>query len=123
MENKIVPIRADEVEDLKEYLEPYPKGTYEALESFRAEQKPEQLKTFLLKVLEYNVEEEVLPQLENPSPDLKINDDLGIDSLATLEIIMAVEECLPSLEIDNKEFTGIHTIGDLNEFLRSKLLG
>lgn len=63
----------------------------------------------------------------NPRPDgvasvtddMKLIDDIGMDSFGMIEVVMTAEEVL-GLTIATEELSGIVTLGDLKKFLRSK---
>ncbi|WP_395749382.1 phosphopantetheine-binding protein [Prosthecobacter sp.] len=63
----------------------------------------------------------------NPRPDgmasvtddMKLIDDIGMDSFGMIEVVMTAEEVL-GLTIANEELSGIVTLGDLKKFLRAK---
>ena len=47
-------------------------------------------------------------------------DDLGADSLDTVELVMAFEEKF-DIEIPDEDAEKMRTVGDANEYLKSKL--
>lgn len=55
------------------------------------------------------------------TPDAKIQEDLGADSLTVIEISMAMEERF-NLSIPDEQWETVSTVGDLLELL-AKLLG
>lgn len=63
----------------------------------------------------------------NPRPDgvasvtddMKLIDDIGMDSFGMIEVVMTAEEVL-GLTIATEELNGIVTLGDLKKFLRAK---
>ena len=55
------------------------------------------------------------------TPDARLQEDLGADSLTIMEITMAVEERF-NLSIPDEEWEKVSTVGDLFEAL-SELLG
>jgi len=61
--------------------------------------------------------EEVYAQVKRVQRDLRPTDriiqDLEIDSLATLEILLALEERFGVALVDNPKAAGITTVGDL----------
>ncbi len=60
----------------------------------------------------------ISPQELRPESDL-VN-DLGADSLAVVELMMALEERL-GIHIDDSEAEGLHTFGDALALVRAKL--
>ena len=51
--------------------------------------------------------------------DTSFKDDLGADSLALFELVMALEEEY-GLEIPAEELSDVETVGDIIEYLKNK---
>lgn len=71
------------------------------------------------KVIELIVEQ-LDADVENISNDDSFMDDLGADSLDTVELIMAFEEEF-DIEIPDEDAEKIRTVGDVIEYLEDKL--
>lgn len=54
------------------------------------------------------------------TPKARLNEDLGADSLAAMELIMALEEKL-DIEIDDAELDQFKTVNDLVSYLETKV--
>lgn len=54
------------------------------------------------------------------TPEACLNEDLGADSLAAMELIMALEEKL-DIEIDDAELDQFKTVNDLVSYLETKV--
>lgn len=54
------------------------------------------------------------------TPEARLNEDLGADSLAAMELIMALEEKL-DIEIDDAELDQFKTANDLVSYLETKV--
>lgn len=54
------------------------------------------------------------------TPEARLNEDLGADSLAAMELIMALEEKL-DIEIDDAELDQFKTVNDLVSYLENKV--
>ena len=54
------------------------------------------------------------------TPEARLNEDLGADSLAAMELIMALEEKL-DIEIDDAELDQFKTVNDLGSYLETKV--
>lgn len=54
------------------------------------------------------------------TPEARLNEDLGADSLAAMELIMALEEKL-DIEIDDAELDQFKTVNDLVSHLETKV--
>ena len=76
------------------------------------------------KTVEERVKDVVVAQLGvDPSevkPEASFVDDLGADSLDTVEFVMALEEEF-GLEIADEDAEKIKTVGDTTEFVKSKI--
>ncbi|MBB17021.1 acyl carrier protein [Candidatus Poribacteria bacterium] len=71
------------------------------------------------KVIELIVEQ-LDADVKNISNDDSFMDDLGADSLDTVELIMAFEEEF-DIEIPDEDAEKIRTVGDVIEYLEDKL--
>lgn len=54
------------------------------------------------------------------TPEARLNEDLGADSLAAMELIMALEEKF-DIEIDDAELDQFKTVNDLVSYLETKV--
>lgn len=54
------------------------------------------------------------------TPEARLNEDLGADSLAAMELIMALEEKL-DIEIDDAELDQFKTVNGLVSYLETKV--
>lgn len=54
------------------------------------------------------------------TPEARLNEDLGADSLAAMELIMTLEEKL-DIEIDDAELDQFKTVNDLVSYLETKV--
>lgn len=61
-------------------------------------------------------------RLQAPEPDLRLIEDLGIDSLTLMEIVMLAEEVLP-VSISNEDLRRLRTLGEAERFITGKLRG
>ena len=58
--------------------------------------------------------------IEQLTPEAKFIEDLGADSLDTVELVMALEEEF-GLEIPDEDADKLKTVGDALEYLRSRV--
>lgn len=119
------PAAANDCEDdrsLREALKRCPASTYEAVRQFRLTANPEHLPAIVLGVIGRYVEPAVRPRLRKPDDDLRLVEDLGIDSLTMMEIVMLVEEVL-RISINNQELCQLRTLGDVRQFIECKVRG
>jgi 3-hydroxyacyl-[acyl-carrier-protein] dehydratase len=68
------------------------------------------------------VEPDLRVKLKDPDDDLRLIEDLGIDSLTMMEIVILVEEVL-QMSINNEELRNLRTIGDVKLFIECKVRG
>ena len=55
---------------------------------------------------------------EEVTPDASFVDDLGADSLDTVELVMALEEAF-KIEISDEDAEKIHSVGDAVRYIQS----
>jgi acyl carrier protein len=108
--------------EIRETLKRCPEGAVNAAIQFRKTRDASLLPTIVMGIIERFIEPDIRPQLREGKPDLKLVDDLGIDSLLMVEIVMMVEEVL-EISIDNEELRNIRTLGDIQSFLDAKVRG
>jgi 3-hydroxyacyl-[acyl-carrier-protein] dehydratase len=108
-------------EELRDSLKRCSPETVEAAIAFRKTGDAARLDTIILGLLERFMDPELRPKLRQPNASqLKIMEDLGVDSLTMVEMVMLVEETL-GLTVNNNELRGIKTIGDIQQFIAAKL--
>lgn len=110
----------DEADHLREVLKRCPPSTYHAACQFRKTGKPEYLPAIVLGLVERFVESDLRPKLKNPSDNLYLGEDLGLDSLTMMEIVILAEDVL-AITIRNDELRHLRTLGDVRQFIESKL--
>ena len=55
---------------------------------------------------------------EEVTPEASLSDDLGADSLAAVELVMALEEAT-GISIDDADVANLKTVGDIMTYLNS----
>ena len=55
---------------------------------------------------------------EQVTPEASLADDLGADSLAAVELVMALEEAA-GIKIDDADVAGFKTVGDIMTYLEA----
>jgi len=105
---------------LREALKRCSASTFEAACQFRKTGNPEHLPVIIFGVIERYVESRLRPRLKDPVADLRLAEDLGIDSLTMMEIVMLAEDTL-RITINNDELRQLRTVGDVCGFLATKL--
>jgi acyl carrier protein len=107
---------------LREALKRCPPSTYEAARRFRVTGDCAELSVIIRGVIERFVRRDRHAQLHTAGPELRLLEDLGIDSLTMMEIVMLAEEALP-ITISNEELRHLRTLGEVEQFISSKLRG
>jgi 3-hydroxyacyl-[acyl-carrier-protein] dehydratase len=107
---------------LRESLRRCSASTYEAASQFRKTRNTEHLPAIILGIVERFVEPDLRVKLKDPDDDLRLIEDLGIDSLTMMEIVILVEEVL-QMSINNEELRNLRTIGDVKLFIECKVRG
>lgn len=111
---------ADE-QNLRDSLKRCSPETIEAAVKFRQTGDAALVNIIILGLLERFMDPELRPKLAQPGADnLKILEDLAVDSLTMVEMVMLVEETL-GLTVDNNELRGIKTVGDIKAFVTKKV--
>jgi 3-hydroxyacyl-[acyl-carrier-protein] dehydratase len=80
------------------------------------------LPIIIVGVIERFVEKDLRPKLAFPRRDIRLVEDLAIDSLTMMEIVMLAEDVLP-ISINNDELRELRTLGDLERFVEQKTQG
>jgi 3-hydroxyacyl-[acyl-carrier-protein] dehydratase len=120
-----VPAKTFSPEDevaMRESLKRCSAATVEAAVQFRRTRDPGVLPTIVLGVIERFVESELRPKLREGDDDLRLVEDLGVDSLTMMEIVMLVEEVL-QMQTNNDELRNLRTVGDVKTFIDCKVRG
>ena len=113
---------ADDDANLREALKRCSAATYEAAAQFRKTGNTEHLPAIVLGIIERYVEPDLRAKLKDTDDDLRIIEDLGIDSLTMMEIVILVEDVL-QMTINNEELRHLRSVGDVKTFLECKVRG
>lgn len=116
------PFTADDEAELRDALKRCPEAAVEAAVTYRKTGDIEVLPTVIIGIIERFVEPDIRPKLQGDVDDMRVFEDLGIDSLTLMEVVMLVEETL-AVTIDNEELRDLRTIGDIKLFIKAKLGG
>lgn len=107
---------------LREALKRCSASTYEAACQFRKTGNTEHLSAIVLGIIERYVEPDLRTKLRDPDDDLRLIEDLGIDSLTMMEIVILVEDVL-QMSVNNEELRYLRTLGDVKQFIECKVRG
>jgi 3-hydroxyacyl-[acyl-carrier-protein] dehydratase len=107
---------------LREALKRCSASTYEAACRFRRTGDPACLPAIILGVIEHHVDPDLRAKLRDYDDDLRLIEDLGIDSLTMMEIVALAEDVLP-VSINSEELCLLRTLGDVKQVIECKLCG
>lgn len=112
-------MNAAEIEELKTQFRRCRAGTVEAIVQFRESGDTDALHKAVIGIVERYVPPEAPTPIDKAEPATRLIEDLGIDSLAMLEMVMSLEEAL-HIKIENEELRAIRTLEDVKIFLVHK---
>lgn len=107
---------------LREALKRCSPSTFEAAVQFRKTGNAEHVPAVVIGVIERFVEPDLRIKLKDADDDLRLIEDLGIDSLTMMEIVILVEDVL-QMSINNDELRNLRTVGDVKLFIDCKIRG
>src|SRR4051812_22576718 len=114
------PFAAEDEAALREALKRCSPSTFEAAVQFRKTGNAEHVPAVVIGVIERFVEPDLRVKLKDADDDLRLIEDLGIDSLTMMEIVILVEDVL-QLSINNDELRNLRTVGDVKTFIDCKI--
>lgn len=112
----------EEEESIRESLKRCSPESVEAAISYRKTGDIDHLPVVMIGILSRFVEPDIRRKLSGDVEDLRLLEDLGLDSLTMVEVVMTVEESL-DLRIENEELKDLRTIGDIKSYIRHKVAG
>ena len=107
---------------LREALRRCHPSAYYAAYQFHLTGDSTRLPTVIFGIIGRYVDSRRRARLEDPDDSLRLNEDLGLDSLTLVEIAALVEEVLP-VSLSDDELTRLRTVGGIRELIESKLRG
>ncbi|HEY9155888.1 MAG TPA: phosphopantetheine-binding protein [Opitutaceae bacterium] len=107
---------------LRESLKRCSASTVEAAIQYRRSHDLTQVPVIVIGVLERFVEPTLRPKLKEADDELRLIEDLGVDSLTMMEIVILVEDVL-QMQINNEELRNLRTVGDVKTFVDCKVRG
>ncbi|PTY03725.1 acyl carrier protein [Opitutaceae bacterium EW11] len=114
------PLPAEEEASLRDALKRCSEETYTAARVFRATGDPRRVPVIVQGIIERFVEGPLRPKLLFNPNELRLSEDLGLDSLTMMELVILVEDVL-KISIHNEELRGLRTLGDVQRFVETKL--
>ena len=116
------PFAPEDEATLREALKRCSPSAFEAAVQFRKTGNPEHVPAVVIGVIERFVEPDLRMKLKDADDDLRLIEDLGIDSLTMMEIVILVEDVL-QMSINNDELRNLRTVGDVKTFIDCKIRG
>ncbi len=116
------PFAPEDEAALREALKRCSPSAFEAAVQFRKTGNPEHVPAVVIGVIERFVEPDLRTKLKDADDDLRLIEDLGIDSLTMMEIVILVEDVL-QMSINNDELRNLRTVGDVKTFIDCKIRG
>ena len=104
---------------LRELLKHCAPATGDAAIRFRRGGHPELLPAIVRGVIEHYVEPGARAKLHAGGDELRLAEDLGLDSLTLMEIALLMEDVL-LISIGNEELDTVRTIGDMRQLILSR---
>lgn len=112
-------VSEDRKQEITKSLKRCSEATVAAALRFEETKNLDELDAIILGVLERDAASPRPDGVASVTDDMKLIDDIGMDSFGMIEVVMTAEEVL-GLTIATEELSGIITLGDLKKFLRSK---
>lgn len=84
--------------------------------------RPEQLRLLVRDVFRRYVDPQLHFLLEKPAGELRLGEDLGLDSLTLMEIVQRLEEVLP-IVISDDELRHFRTLGEVDDAIEHAVNG
>lgn len=107
---------------LKDSLKRCPDGTFEAAVAYRESGDATWIPEIVNGIIERFLEPQAKPLLHSGNEDLRLFEDLGVDSLTMMEIVILVEETL-NISFDNNELRELRTLADIRSYMDEKAGG
>ena len=105
-------------EEIRCELRGFPSAALAAALTFRLEPTTAHLEAFIVGVIGFYLPKSLTPP--DWLPATRFREDLGIDSLTLTELVFKLDE-LFGIPIETREVIHLHTVGELQSFLRDKL--
>jgi acyl carrier protein len=96
--------------------------TREAASAFRRTGRSEYVPAIVHGLIEHYIEREARAKLNGDDDNLRLVEDLGVDSLTMMEIVFLAEDVL-QVSIDNEDLRPFRTVGDIKRYLASRMAG
>ena len=107
---------------IRESLKRCSPAAVEAAIGYRKTKDANVLPAIIIGIIERFVEPDLRAKLKAADDELRLVEDLGIDSLTMMEIVILVEDVL-QMQINNEELRNLRTVGDVKVFIDCKVRG
>lgn len=106
--------------ELRADLRGFPSSCVDAALRYREDGRFDTFVKMLPGIIEFHLPNGTVKPPAELKDDLRLNQDLGLDSLALTEMAFKIDD-LFGVPIETREVIGVETVGDLTTFLRRKL--
>ncbi len=107
-------------EAIREKLCGYPEPILEQYERYQETRDQAYLHGFVIGLLRFLQDADETTATTGLSDSTQLREDLGVDSITIAEVIFQLEEIF-EIEIDNQDLMNIHTVGELKQYILSKV--
>lgn len=115
-----MPFTTKSPEQIKADLTGFPSGCVEAAVRYRETGSFDALVAMLPGMIEFHLPQGTAKPPAVLNDGLRLNQDLGLDSLALTEMAFKLDDLL-GVPIETREVIGVESVGDLKAFLHRKL--
>ncbi len=106
-------------EILRENMKRCSPETVEAAIAFRRTGDVSKINAIVLGILERFADPSMRGKLKDPSDDMVLAQELGLDSLTMMEVVLMVEDSI-GISIDTEEAMKLKTFGDIKNYINKK---
>ncbi len=106
-------------EILRENMKRCSPETVEAAIAFRKTGDVSKINAIVLGILERFADPSMRGKLKDPSDDMVLAQELGLDSLTMMEVVLMVEDSI-GISIDTEEAMKLKTFGDIKNYINKK---
>ena len=115
-----MPISEERTQEITKSLRRCSDETLNAALRFEESRNQDELPAIILGVLERDAANPKPEGVVAATDDARLIEDIGMDSFGMIEVVMTAEEVL-GIKVANQEMNDIRTLGQLKNFLRTKL--
>jgi acyl carrier protein len=105
---------------LRDLLKRCPPETLTTVRRFRRTREAALVGPIVLGVMARYVDHENRDRLHEAAPEMRLSEDLGLDSLTMIELAMTLEDVL-QIPLNDERLRSLQTLGDINRFVAESL--